>query len=86
MLGYQRWEGLPGLKKGPVISGAGFAEPKGMEIQDSNSQSAVTENHYLQLCVCMCIHKNPLEEMKQSSQSTKESEMQYLDAISKMTE
>lgn len=32
MLGYQKWEGLPGLKKGPVISGAGFAEPKGMEI------------------------------------------------------
>ena len=30
--------------------------------------------------------KNPLEEMEQPSQSTKESEMQYLDAISKMTE
>ena len=30
--------------------------------------------------------KNHLEEMEQPSQSTKESEMQYLDAISKMTE
>ena len=30
--------------------------------------------------------KNPVEEMEQPSQSTKESEMQYLDAISKMTE
>ena len=30
--------------------------------------------------------KNPLEEMEQPSQSTKESEMQYLDAISKMKE
>ena len=32
------------------------------------------------------VGKNPLEEMEQLSQSTKESEMQYLDAISKMTE
>ena len=30
--------------------------------------------------------KNPLEEMEQPSQSKTESEMQYLDAISKMTE
>ena len=30
--------------------------------------------------------RNPLEEMEYSSQSTKESEMQYLDAISKTTE
>ena len=30
--------------------------------------------------------RNPSEEMEQPSQSTKESEMQYLDAISKMTE
>ena len=30
--------------------------------------------------------KNPLEEMQQPSWSTKESEMQYLDAISKTTE
>ena len=32
------------------------------------------------------VGKNPLEEMEQPSQSTKESKMQYLDAISKMTE
>ena len=32
------------------------------------------------------VGKNPLEEMAQPSQSTKESEVQYLDAISKMTE
>ena len=30
--------------------------------------------------------KNPLEEMEQPSQSTEESEMQYLDTISEMTE
>ena len=30
--------------------------------------------------------RNPLEEMEQPSWSTKESEMQYLDAISKMRE
>ena len=30
--------------------------------------------------------RNPSEEMEYSSWSTKESEMQYLDAISKMTE
>ena len=30
--------------------------------------------------------RNPLEEMESSSQSTKESEMQYLDPMSKMTE
>ena len=30
--------------------------------------------------------KNPLEEMEKSSQSTKESEIQYLGATSKMTE
>ena len=32
------------------------------------------------------VGSNPLEEMEQPSQSTKESEMQYLDAISKTTE
>ena len=31
------------------------------------------------------VGKNRLEEMEQSSQSTRESEMQYLDAISKTT-
>ena len=32
------------------------------------------------------VGKNPLEEMEQPSQSTKESEMQDLDAISEKTE
>ena len=32
------------------------------------------------------VGKNPLEQMEQPSQSTKKSEMQNLDAISKMTE
>ena len=32
------------------------------------------------------VGRNPLEEMEQPSWSTKESEMQYLDTISKMTE
>ena len=36
--------------------------------------------------VSTTVGKNPLEEMEQPSQSTKECEMQYLDAISKMTE
>ena len=31
------------------------------------------------------VGRTPLEEMEQPSWSTKESEMQYLDAISKMT-
>ena len=30
--------------------------------------------------------RNPLEDMEKPSQSTRESKMQYLDAISKMTE
>ena len=32
------------------------------------------------------VGRNPIEEMEQPSQSTEQSEMQYLDAISKMTE
>ena len=32
------------------------------------------------------VDKNPLEEMESPSWSTKEFEMQYLDAVSKMTE
>ena len=32
------------------------------------------------------VGKNPLEEIEQPSESTNESEMQYLGAISKMTE
>ena len=36
--------------------------------------------------ISAAVGKNPLEEMEYPSWSTKESEMQYLDAISKMTE
>ena len=36
--------------------------------------------------VSTTVGKNPLEEMEKPSWSTKESEMQYLDEISKMTE
>ena len=36
--------------------------------------------------VSTTVGKNPLQEMEQPLQSTKESEMQYLGAISKMTE
>ena len=32
------------------------------------------------------VGKNPLEEMEQPSELTKESKMQYLDPVSKMTE
>ena len=31
------------------------------------------------------VGRNPLEEMEKTSRSTKESEMQYLDTVSKMT-
>ena len=40
----------------------------------------------IQMTIISTMGKNPLEEMEQPLQSTKESEMQYLDAISKMTE
>ena len=36
--------------------------------------------------VSTTVGRNPLEEVEYPSSSTKESEMQYLDAISKMTE
>jgi len=36
--------------------------------------------------VSTTVGKNPLEEMEESSKSAKESEKQYLDSISKMTE
>ena len=36
--------------------------------------------------IATTVGRNPLEEMEQPSQSTKESEMQYLNATSKMTE
>ena len=41
----------------------------------------ISDGHYI-----YCCGQESLEEMEQPSQSTKESEMQYLDAISKMTE
>ena len=40
-----------------------------------------SDDHYI-----YTVGKNPLEEVKQPSQLTKEYEMQYLDAISKITE
>ena len=40
-----------------------------------------SDDHYIYYC-----EQKPLEEMEQLSQSARESEMQYLDAISKMTE
>ena len=40
-----------------------------------------SDDHYIYYC-----SRNPLEEMEWPLWSTKESEMQYLDAISKMTE
>ena len=36
--------------------------------------------------ICTTVGKNPLEEMEWPSESTKESKMQYLDAILKITE
>ena len=44
------------------------------------------ENLIQTTIVSTIVGKNPLEEMEQPSYSTKESEMQCLDAISKMTE
>ena len=41
-----------------------------------------SDDHYISTTV----GRNPSEEMEWASWSTKESEMQYLDAISKMTE
>ena len=38
------------------------------------------------IIISTTVGRNPLEEMEWPSWSTKESEMQYLDAISKMTE
>ena len=40
-----------------------------------------SDDHYIYYC-----GRNPSEEMEQPSWSTKESKMQYLDAISKTTE
>ena len=44
------------------------------------------ENLIHMTIVSTTVGKNPLEEMEYPSLSTEESEMQYLDAISKMTE
>ena len=38
------------------------------------------------IMISTTVGKNPLEEMKYPSESTKDSEMQYLDTISKMIE
>ena len=54
----------------------GISELKWIRMGDFNSA-----DHYIYYC-----GRNPLEEMEQPSWSTKESKMQYLDAISKMTE
>ena len=54
----------------------GINELKWMGVGEFNS-----DDHFIYYC-----GQNPLEEMEQSSQSTNESEMQYLGAISKMTE
>ena len=53
----------------------GISELKWTGMGEFNS-----DDHYIYYC------GNPLEEMEWPSWSTKESEMQYLDAISKMTE
>ena len=54
----------------------GISELKWIRMGDFNSADP-----YIYYC-----GRNPLEEMEQPSWSTKESKMQYLDAISKMTE
>ena len=54
----------------------GISELKWTGMGEFNS-----DDHYIYYC-----GRNPSEEMEQPSWSTKESKMQYLDAISKMTE
>ena len=54
----------------------GISELKGTGMGEFNS-----DDHYIYYC-----SRNPSEEMEWPSWSTIESEMQYLDAISKMTE
>ena len=54
----------------------GISELKWTRMGEFNS-----DGHYVYYC-----GRNPSEEMEQPSWSTKESEMQYLDAISKTTE
>ena len=52
----------------------------------SNSNGLEWVNLTQMTSISTTVGKDPLEEMEKSSQSTKESEMQNLDAISKMTE
>ena len=54
----------------------GISELKWTGMGEFNS-----DDHYIYYC-----GRNPLEEVEYPSWSTKESEMQYLDAISKTTE
>ena len=54
----------------------GISELNGRELADLIHMTIVSTT----------VGKNPLEEMDQPSQATKESKMQYLDAISKTTE
>ena len=54
----------------------GISELKWTEMGEFNS-----DDHYIYYC-----GRNPSEEMEWPSRSTKESKMQYLDAISKTTE
>ena len=53
----------------------GISELKWTGMGEFNS-----DDHYIYYC------RNPLEEMESPSRSPRESEMQYLDAISKTTE
>ena len=54
----------------------GLSELKRTGMGELNSDDFISTN----------VGKNPLEDMEKPSQSIKESEMQYLGAISKMTE
>ena len=54
----------------------GISELKWTEMGEFNSDDIISTT----------VGRNPSEEMEWPSWSTKESEMQYLDAISKMTE
>ena len=54
----------------------GISELKWTGMGEFNS-----DDHYIYYC-----GKNPFKEMEQPSWSTEESKMQYLDAVSKMTE
>ena len=58
------------------IDNLGISELKWMGMGEFNS-----DEHYV-----TTVGRNPLEEMEYPSWSTKESKMQYLDAISKTTE